>query len=409
MPVFEYRGVSASGKSTKGFVDADSARAARVQLRRDGVFPTELREGGQRSAAAGEEESRFELHLPSLGVPMGEQAVATRQLATLVGAGVPLVGALAAVSEQTEHKKLKAEFGRVRDRVNEGASLADALGQGNVFSDLYVSMVRAGEAGGALEAILNRLAGYLENQVRLRNKISSIMLYPLAMLAFSGIVVIVLVTVVLPQITSLLNSLDAELPLPTRIIIEGSAIARTWWWLFLAAGLAGFGAFRAFVNTKRGRLTWDRFVLRVPVLGRVSRVVAVSRFTRTLSTLLSGGIPIVRALDVGRDVAGNVVIGSAIDQARASIQEGASLAIPLRTSGEFPPMVTQMIEVGEQSGQLEAMLEKVAESYDEEVETTVTRLTALLEPFLILVMVVIVLVIILATLVPILDVTSQLN
>jgi len=410
VPVFEYKGVDGAGRTQKGYVDAESARAARLQLRGNGVFPTELREGSAAAAAAAHEAgSRFELRMPAFGVSLTDQAVATRQLATLVGAGVPLVSALGAVSEQSENTRLKSEFGRVRDRLNEGASLADAMASGNVFSELYTSMVRAGEAGGALEAILDRLAQYLEAQVRLRNKVSAILVYPIFMLVFTLIVVGVLVTFVLPQITTLLDSLDQELPIYTEIIIRGSEWVRSFWWVLALAALGAFLGVRAFIATERGRLVWDRTILRLPVVGRVARVVAVSRFSRTLATLLAGGIPIVRAMDVGRDVAGNVVIGAAIDKARESITEGASIAGPLRQSRQFPAMVTQMIEVGEQSGQLEAMLAKVAETYDEEVETTVSRLTALLEPLLILVMVGIVLLIIMATLQPVLKLTTSLS
>jgi len=408
VPVFEYRAVDGAGRSLKGFVDAESARAARLQLRSDGVFPTELREGAAGAAQAAER-SRFELHLPSFGVSLTDQALATRQLATLVGAGVPLLSALGAVSEQSDNARLKAEFGRVRDRVNEGATLADAMAAGPVFSDLYTSMVRAGEAGGALEGILERLAHYLESQVRLRNKVSAILVYPIFMLFFTLIVVGVLVTFVLPQITNLLDSLDQDLPVYTEIVIRSAEWVRAYWWILAIAAFAAFAGFRAFVGTERGRRAWDRMLLRLPVVGRVARVVAVSRFSRTLATLLAGGIPIVRAMDVGRDVAGNVILGDAIDKARESITEGASIAAPLRQSGQFPAMVTQMIEVGEQSGQLEAMLAKVAETYDEEVETTVSRLTALLEPVLILVMVGIVLLIIMATLQPVLKLTTSLS
>ena len=407
MPVFEYKAVGPTGKALKGFVDADTPRAARLQLRRDGVFPTELREGAD--AAVAEDEPRWQINLPNFGVSLTDQSVATRQLATLVGAGVTVVQALSALAEQTENRRLKAEIARVRDRVNEGASLADALAQGDIFSELYIGMVRAGEAGGALEGVLVRLATYLEDQVRLRNKIGSIIIYPLFMLGFALVVVAALVTVVLPQITTLLASLDQELPIYTVIIIEASEFARTWWWAIGAVSVTGFLLMRAFVSTERGRAVKDRFLLRLPVVGRVTRTVAISRFTRTLATLLSGGIPIVRALATAREVANNTVIGEAVDAARESITEGASLAQPLRASGEFPPMVTHMIEVGEASGELEAMLDKVAQTYDEEVETTVTRLTALLEPFLILIMVGIVLVIILATLVPLLEITSSLS
>jgi general secretion pathway protein F len=245
--------------------------------------------------------------------------------------------------------------------------------------------------------------------VRLRNKVGSILIYPLVMLGFAMLVVGVLVTVVLPQITELLLSLDQPLPFYTRWIIALSNFARSFWW---AIGLGGLGVFltlRTLVRTRRGRDTWDRLQLRLPLIGRVVRLVAISRFTRTLATLLAGGLPITRALDASRDVADNAVLGRAIDRARESITEGQSVAQPLRASGEFPPLVTHMIEVGERSGELEAMLGKVADTYDEQVETTVTRLTALLEPLLILVMVGIVIVIILATLVPLLNVTSSLG
>jgi general secretion pathway protein F len=336
-------------------------------------------------------------------------ALVTRQAATLIGAGIPLVEGLGALTEQVENPRLKSVLGQVRDRVNEGASLADALGHSGVFPDLYVSMVRAGEAGGALEKVLERLADYLESQVRLRNKVGSILIYPFVMLGFAMLVVGVLVTVVLPQISELLLSLDQPLPFYTRWIIALSELARGFWWAIGLGAAAAFFGFRSLVRTRRGRDAWDRLRLRLPLVGRVVRLVAISRFTRTLATLLSGGLPITRALDASRDVADNTVLGRAIERARESITEGQSVAQPLRASGEFPPLVTHMIEVGERSGELEAMLAKVADTYDEQVETTITRLTALLEPLLILVMVGIVIVIILATLVPLLNVTSSLG
>jgi general secretion pathway protein F len=319
------------------------------------------------------------------------------------------VEALGALVEQVEHGRLKAVLNQVRERVNEGAALADALAQSRHFDELFVSMIRAGEEGGALELVLARIADYLEEQVRLANKVGSILIYPMVMLVFAMIVVAALVTVVLPQITDLLLALDQPLPFYTRWIIETSNFARSWWWAIgvgLATLLLGL---RAIVQTDRGRLVYDRVRLRVPVLGRVSRLISIARFTRTLSTLLSGGVPIVRALNIARHVASNSVLAEAIDSARISILEGASLAQPLRASGEFPPLVTHMIEVGERSGALEQMLAKVAETYDDQVETAVTRLTSLLEPFLILVMVGIVLVIILATLMPLLQITSSIS
>ena len=408
MPVYAYKGVTKAGKATKGFLDADTSRLARSRLRRDGIVLTEISEQSSTTSVEATAGRRFELPSFQRISPL-DLALVTRQAATLIGAGIPLVQGLAALTEQVETPKLKSVLGQVRDAVNQGSSFADALAQTDAFPDLYVSMVNAGEAGGALETVLERLADYLESQVRLRNKVSSILIYPAVMFGFAMIVVGMLVTVVLPQITDLLTSLNKELPWYTAAIIELSNFARSWWWAIgIATGLF-VAAFHAFTKTERGRVIYDRTLLKLPVIGRTVRLLAIARFSRTLSTLLSGGLPIVRALDTAKDVTDNVVLGEAIDMARESITEGASIASPLRASGEFPPMVTHMIEVGERSGQLEAMLSKVADTYEEQVETTVTRLTALLEPFLILLMVGIVLVIILATLVPLLQVTTSLG
>jgi general secretion pathway protein F len=409
LPVYSYKGVTQAGRTTRGFVDAESDRSARHKLRREGVFLTELLESaGAKASPSAERSARFSFSFRR-SIPGSDLAVATRQLATLLGAGIPLVESLGALTEQVDHTRLKSVIGQVRDRVNEGATLADALARAGPFSELFVSMVRAGEAGGALEQVLRRLADYLESQVRTRNRVISIMLYPLMMMGFAVLVVIALVTVVLPQITQLLESMNMPLPWYTQAIISGSRFVRTWWWALLAAALLIGIGLRATVRTTRGREAFDRLKLRLPVFGRVIRILAISRFTRTLSTLLAGGIPIVRSLEISRFVADNQVIGEAIDRARESITEGSSIASPLRRSGQFPPLVTHMVDVGEKSGELEAMLGKVADTYDEQVETAVTRLTALLEPMLILIMVGIVLFIILATLVPLLQLTSAIR
>ena len=412
MPVYNYKGVDQGGKSTRGFVDAESLRAARSKLRRDGVFLTELNESagrGRRRADAKETPSRG-ISLPSMRrISAMDMAMATRQLATLIGAGIPLVEALGALTEQVESARLKGVIGAVRDRVNEGNSLADALAETGAFTDLYVSMVRAGETGGALEQVLDRLADYVEGQVRLQNKVLSIILYPLVMLGFALCVIAAVVTVVLPQITQLLESLNQPLPWFTRFMIGLSDFIRTWWW---ALGLGAFAAwigFRAAIRTEQGKVRWDAIRLRTPYLGRLTRLLAISRFSRTLSTLLAGGIPIVRSLEISKFVANNAIIGQAVEQASESLTEGASLASPLRASGEFPPMVTHMVDVGERSGELEPMLAKIADTYDEQVENAVTRLTALLEPLLILLMVVIVLIIIMSVLSPMLEITGSIQ
>lgn len=408
MPVYAYKGVTRAGKSTRGFLDADNPRTARSRLRRDGVVLTEISEQSSTTAVVATSGRRFELPSFQRISPL-DLALVTRQAATLIGAGIPLVQCLQALTEQVEKPKIKSTLGQVRDQVNQGTSFADSLAQTKSFPELYVSMVRAGEAGGALESVLERLADYLESQVRLKNKVTSILIYPSVMFGFAMVVVGVLVTVVLPQITDLLTSLNQELPAYTVAIIGLSNFAREFWWAVLLVVGALVVAFRAAIRTKRGRTLYDRSLLRLPVIGRTVRLIAISRFARTLSTLLAGGLSIVRALDTAKDVTANVVLGDAIDAARESITEGSSVAGPLRASGEFPPMVTHMIDVGERSGQLESMLSKVADTYEEQVETTVTRLTSLLEPLLILLMVGIVLLIIMATLVPLLQVTTSLG
>ena len=407
MPVFSYKGMSTDGRNLRGMVDAESSAGARSKLRRDGVFLTELAlsEGGAaETAAARASDPRF-----SRSVSGTDLAIATRQLATLIGAAVPLVESLGALTEQVENARLKAAIGGVRDRVNEGTSLADALAAAGPFSDLYVNLVRAGEASGALDIVLGRLADYLENQVRTRNKVLGIVLYPIIVLVVAVGVAIALVTFVLPMISSLLESLGTELPLITRVIMGASEFLTSWWWLLLMGIAAAFVSIRSHGRTERGRFALDGLLLRAPFIGRLNRTVAIARWARTLATLLAGGIPIVRALETAGRVAGNVVIAAAVERARESITGGASIAGPLRASGQFPPLVTHMVAVGERSGQLEAMLAKVADTYDEQVETAVTRFTAILQPVLILFMVGIVMVIILAVLLPLMNLTNAMQ
>jgi len=411
VPVYAYKGVNQSGQPTRGTITADGLRAARSKMRSSGVYLTEIEEtqgGASPRSAARTTPGRFEIKLPARIPPM-ERAMATRQLATLVAAGVPLVESLSALVEQTEHRTLKATFATVREKVNEGSSLADALVSTKRFDNLYVSMVRAGEASGALEAVLARIADYLEDQVRLNSRVLSILTYPLFMLVFAGVVVGVMVTMVLPQITELLISQNLDLPWYTVAVIGVSDVLRGYWWLLLLLLAALAFTYRAVSRTAGGRSALDRFWLGVPVIGRVIRFLAIARFTRTLGSLLASGVNIVQALNIARHVANNAVFERAADDARESILEGAALARPLRASGEFPPLVTTMVEVGERSGELESMLIKVADTYEEQVETSVTRLTSLLEPLLILVMVGIVGIIIMAVLMPMLQLTESIG
>jgi general secretion pathway protein F len=411
VPVYAYKGVNQAGRPTKGTITAEGPRAARTRMRASGVFLTELAEAeGEVSTSATAKPAgrglNLEFNLPTR-IPALEKAMATRQLATLVNAGVPLVEALSALVEQTEHRALKSVFARVRERVNEGSTLADALIATGRFDNLYVSMVRAGEASGALDAVLERIADYSEDSVRLNNRVLSILTYPLFMLGFAGVVIGVMSTMVLPQITELLIAQNLALPWYTRAVIGFSDLLRGYWWLLLILIAASVYAVRTFGKTQRGRAVVDRFWLRVPVVGRIIRLLAIARFTRTLGSLLASRVNIVQALNIARHVANNTVFEEASDMARDAILEGTSLAKPMRASGQFPPLVTTMIEVGERSGTLESMLVKVADTYEEQVETSVTRLTALLEPVLILMMVVIVGVIIMSVLMPMMQLTEN--
>jgi general secretion pathway protein F len=407
MPVYAYKGVGAGNRSVRGLIDADSPRTARARLRSEGIFPTEIAEGEARSPIS---DALSRLRLPVLvRVPALDLALFTRQLATMIAAGVPLVESLAALTQQVENRRLKAVVGRVRETVNHGQTLADALAEHpHVFNDLYCSMVLAGESAGALELVLRRLADYIESQLELRNKMTSAMVYPALMITVSLVVAGVLLVWVVPTITGLLRDLDRPLPLTTVIVIAASDFLVRWWAALLVAFAAAGLVLNRAVATERGRRVWDGLRLRIPVAGRVVRLVSVSRFARTLSTLLTGGVNLVRALDLARNVAGNAVIGEAVAQARDAITRGASIAAPLRQSGEFPPMVTHMIAVGEASGELEDMLGKVADTYDELVENSLNRLTALMGPVLLLFVAGLVVLIILSTLLPLLNLTAAL-
>jgi general secretion pathway protein F len=407
MPVFEYTGVAAGNRTRRGWVDAESLSGARQKLRAEGIYPTDLREG---STSSGLSDWLARLKLPQLRrVPALELALFSRQLATLISAGIPLVESLGALTEQIENERLKNVVGRIRETVNEGATLADAFGEHpQVFSELYRGMVRAGESSGTLELVLRRLGDYVESQMELRNKVTNAMLYPMIMITASAAVTGALLIWVIPTITQLLRDLDQPLPLATLVVIAVSDFLIDWWPVLLVALTVGFLAFNRAVRSERGRLAWDRLKLSLPVLGRSVRLVAISRFARTLSTLLGGGLPIVRALDIAGTVADNAVIAESVSEARDSITRGSTIAAPLRQSGEFPAMVTHMISVGESSGELEGMLAKVADTYDELVENSLNRLTTLMGPLLLIIVAGLVVLIIVSTLLPLLSLTAAL-
>src|SRR5574340_539889 len=405
MPVFEYKALTAAGRAVQGLREADSPKALRAALRREEVFLTEVL--GEKEVKA-QQAREVNVRRWVLGrVSAGDLAIATRQLAVLVGAGIPLVEALTALVDQVEHERLKRVLGDVKQRINEGAALADALAaHPRVFSTLYVNMIRAGEHSGALEVVLVRLADFTESQARLRSKILGTMTYPAAMVAIGSVILGILFSVVIPKITKIFEDTKAALPWNTRALIAFSTFVHDYWWALAAlVGLAIWGFFR-WRRTPAGRARWDRAVLRFWVFGPLIRQIAIGRFARTLSTLLKSGVPLLTAMDIVKNIVGNSRLAEVIEQAREAIKEGESIAAPLKRSGEFPPLVHHMVSIGERSGALEEMLGNVADAYEDQVETTVSALTSLLEPLMIVAMGVVVAFIVFSVLLPILQINN---
>ncbi len=404
MPVFEYKALSDAGRQVAGLKEADSARSLRTVLRREGLYLTEV-VGQQQVAAASPE---LEVRRWLLGrVRADDLAVATRQLAVLVGAGIPLVDSLTALVEQVDHERLKRILSDVKQRVNEGSSLADALvAHPKVFSTLYVNMIRAGESSGALEIVLVRLADFTESQARLRSKVIGTLTYPAAMVLIGAVILGILFTVVIPKITKVFEDAKVTLPWTTRALIGFSSFVHDWWWALAILLVLAAWSGRRWRATPAGRARWDEWVLNVPIFGALLRQLAIARFSRTLATLLKSGVPLLTAMDIVKNIVGNTRLATVIEESRDSIREGESIAAPLKRSGEFPPLVYHMVAIGERSGQLEEMLKNVADAYDSQVETRIGALTALLEPIMIIVMGVAVAFIVFSILMPILQVNT---
>jgi general secretion pathway protein F len=404
MPVFAYKALDQSGKSVEGLKEADSPRTLRTVLRRDGLFLTDVTGEKQSRAASPEVNVR---RWVGGRVKADDVAVATRQLAVLVNAGIPLVEALTALVEQVEHERLKRVLSAVKQRVNEGSSLAEALGQHpKAFSSLYVNMIRAGESSGALDVVLFRLADFTETQARLKAKVLGTLTYPAAMMIIGAVIMGILFTVVIPKITKVFEDTKVVLPWTTRFLIGFSTFVHDWWWalgLLVAAAVYGF---LRWLKTPTGRARFDIWILDAPIFGPLVRQVAVARFSRTLATLLKSGVPLLTAMDIVRNIVGNTRLAAVIEEARESIKEGESIAAPLKRSGEFPPLVYHMIAIGEKSGELEEMLGNVANAYDSQVETKIAALTSLLEPVMIVVMGVAVAFIVFSILMPILQINT---
>jgi general secretion pathway protein F len=410
MPLYAYKGIGANGKTTTGVRDADTPKLLRQILRKEGVVVTQfdISKGGKKGSAAGKGLSR-EVSLGDVlsRVSKGEIGAFTRQLATLLRAGIPLAEALGALFEQTEGVKFKAIVGEVRTAVNEGSSLADALGKHpTVFDSLYVSMVRAGEMAGNLDEVLGRLADFMESADRLKSKVQGAMIYPLIMVVVGTVIMGVMMVAVVPEITSIFIQQNKALPWYTQLLIGMSNFVASFWWLVIIATIGGVYGFRSWSRSPAGRPVWDGFVLKLPMVGGLVRQVAIGRFTRTMGTMLSAGVPMLRTLEISKAILGNVILMDAVERAKVAVSEGESLALTLRRSGHFPPAVTHMIAVGERAGELESMLMRVAESYESQVDMRLNRLTALLEPLMLVVMGGGVAFVIFSILVPIMDMSA---
>jgi general secretion pathway protein F len=401
LPVFEYQALNGSGKAVRGIVDAESVRTARTKLRSQGVYPTEIREESTASA-----QRSTALRLFSR-VRSKDQAQVFRQMATLMEAGIPLVSSLSALIDQSGNPLLRTILTQIRERVREGSSLADALAaHPRIFSSLFVGLVRAGEVSGTLALTLGRWADFSEHQVALRQRIRAALTYPVFMFVIGIGVLFFLMAFVVPTVTQIFSDLGQSLPWPTLILIAVSDFLSRFWWA-VAAGLFLLGLWlRRYLRSESGGLLWDRLKWRLPLARELHRKLAVSRWARTLATLLAGGLPLLQALEYSQEVAGNRLLSRALGQARERIREGEEMALSLKAGGFFPPVVLEMVSVGEKSGELSKMLERVAVSLENEGESDLRSLIALLEPLMILIMGVGVGFIALSILLPILEMSQ---
>jgi general secretion pathway protein F len=404
MPVYQYRGYRTDGGAATGIVDAENVKVARLKLRKEGVFPTDVVEQGQRGAKPQEGRVYAPPAPGRASLTSTDLALMTRQFATLLVAGLPLVEVLGVLVDQAEKKPVKGLFADIREQIRGGKALSAALEtHAKDFSPIYIHMVRAGEASGALDQILFRLAEFLEKQLALKNKVTNAVLYPALMLIVGVGVLFFLMTFVVPKITAVFASMKQALPWPTVVLMSASRFFADYWMVVIGLIILGGMAIRRMLRTEAGRLAGDRLLLKLPLIGDVARMVAISRLASTLATMLASGVQLLDAMDVSKRVMNNGVLEEAVEGARQNIREGETIADPLKRSGEFPALVTHMIAVGERSGEMEEMLRRVSQIYDGEVERVITRLTSLLEPIMILVMGVIVFFIVVAILLPIFE------
>ncbi len=404
MPVFEYKGLDRAGKNKKGHIDADNIRTARAKLKKDGIFVTDIKNkqktGGSSSGAAKK--------LTGGKVPIRDLAMMVRQLATMLKAKIPLVDSLAAVAEQVENPTLQEALSESKNLVNEGSTFSKTLERyPKVFNKIFVSMAEAGEASGTLDTILIRLAEFTEAQDQLNSKVKSALMYPIIMLVITVVLLMGLFVFVIPQMVAVFESApELQLPWYSVAIIDLSGFMVSYWYIIFGFFFGSYLIFLNWKNTPAGSRQWDAISLKIPLMGPMNRMVAVSRFTRTLATLLTGGVPMLQALDIVKNVVNNAVLADAIDDARSNITEGENIATPLKRSGQFPPIVIHMVSIGEKTGELENMLIQVSDAYDFQVRNKVDGLTSIMGPVVIVVMGIVIAIIVFAIMVPMFEMSN---
>ncbi|MCP4744930.1 MAG: type II secretion system inner membrane protein GspF [Desulfobacteraceae bacterium] len=406
MPVYDYTALDSKGKTISGIIDADGASAARQKIRSQGNFPVSVKEVKDQKSKD-KESSSFSLSQLFTRVKTTDLTVMTRQLATLIGAGFPLVSAMESLTLQIANPTFQKIIAKVKGDVVEGANFASALEKHpNVFSDIYINMVRAGESSGTLEIVLERLADITEKQEALKNRVITAMIYPLIIMLMGALIMSFLFIYVIPNITSIFEDMKQDLPLPTEILINLSEIFKAHWWVFIVLIVGLLLGLRHLRNTPRGRLWMDKKALNLPLSGPVTQKLAAARFARTLGSLLDNGVSMLPAMSIVKNIVGNVHIAQIVEKANEEVSKGKGLGKSLSASNALPAIAIQMIQVGEQSGNLEQMLNKVADVFEKEVETTVMRLTAMLEPVMVVIMAVMVVFIILSICLPIFEMNT---
>lgn len=401
--LYTYQGIAQSGKETKGTIDADSLRSAREKLKAQGVFPTKLSETKEKSKGAS-----IQIEFKSKKVTTMQLALATRQLATLINSGMPLVDSLKALSEQVESSTLQEAITNIRDKVNEGSNFNQSLEDyPHIFPKLYVRMVKSGETSGTLDTVLGRLADILESQAILKRKIVSALTYPVLMLFLCLGVVLILLGFVVPQISQIFKDQKKALPLPTQVIVSASGIVQNYWWLIIICIVAAMFGIKKYIQSPKGRAKYDKFLVTNILFGGLSLKLATSRFATNLGTMLKSGVELLTALTIlKKDILGNVYLEEIIENALEGVEHGKSLSLMLSQNERFPKMLVHMTAIGEQTGELDNMLLRVGKNFESEVDASIAGLTSLLEPILIVFLAVVVGGILLAVMLPMLEITS---